>query len=556
MPKHGCLIGPPGVGKTEAGITLCKTWMDGNVDSTDIAYLAFTRAAAKEAAIRIIGTEGEISEDVMKERYPLFRTIHSLAFMGMKAANPDLTVITPVEMREFSKRTGYVGKFAVANWEDIGDVFNNLGKEQESVWDKALRAYTLSRVTATKPEDFDKAKDQLAPAARKLGYLEDNVYRTLVKRYEAFKKQEGLIDFTDMLEFAARVMEPLDHVKYVVADESQDLSGAHYLILEKIFRSAEQIWYIGDDDQSIFSFSGASPDLFIEQYRGADWRLILRKTHRFGEEIVRYSARIIKRVPKRIEKDIIGVAGRHGSIRFTGRFEPVRGSALILHRHVQGCQEVAKRFVEEGLPFRNERGKDPYGVQERVRAWQALDALAKGKKAQTGGVKRLIEDYMPSTYVDEASRKTQLIPRGGVKKASDLPGLMPEMSIADLIGAGILTEQGAEAIRKRHYRVFDYADDFAYYHHVVENGHTLHEARVPVITTIHGAKGRQADSVVVFNEMSRRCWQDADTEHRLAYVAATRTKGDLTICADRRLDWASSPYDYPESEEKQDAVVK
>lgn len=552
MPKMGCLIGPPGVGKTEAGITLCQTWMEGNVDSTDIAYLAFTRAAAKEAAIRIMGTEGEASEDLMKERYPLFRTIHSLAFMGMKAGNPDLKVLTPVEMREFSRVTGYAGKFAVANWEDIADVFNNLGSEQESVWDKALRAYTLSRVTATKPEDFDKAKDQLAPAARKLGFLEDNVYRTLVKRYEAFKKQEGLIDFTDMLEFAAREMDPLDHVRYVVVDEAQDLSGAHHQIIDRLFLNAEQIWHIGDDDQSIFSFSGASPDLFVERYRRADWRLHLRTTHRFGEEIVRYSARIIKRVPNRIEKEIIGVAGRHGTIRLTGRFEPAKGSALILHRHVQGCQEVANRFVEQGLPFRNERGKDPLGAKERIRAWEALDALAKGHRASTGGVKRLIEDYMPSTYVDANSRKIPLIPRGSKKKAADIPGLMPEMSMADLLSMGILTEQGAETIHKRHYRIFKHADDFEYYHHVVEKGHDLHGVRVPVITTIHGSKGRQAKNVVVFNEMSRRCWQDADTEHRLAYVAATRTEGDLTICADRRLDWASSPYDYPEPEEKRD----
>lgn len=548
MAKTGCLIGPPGVGKTEAGITLCQTWMGSKVDSTDIAYLAFTRAAAKEAAIRIMGTDGEASEDVMKERYPLFRTIHSLAFMGMKAANPDLKVMTAMDLREFSKRTGYSGKFAISNWEDIADVFNNLGNEQESVWDKAMNAYALSRVTAVKPEDFDRAKEQLAPAARKLGFLEDNVYRTLIKRYEAFKKQEGLIDFTDMLEFAARIMEPLDHVKYVVVDEAQDLSGAHHQIIDRLFGSAEQVWHIGDDDQSIFSFSGASPALFVDRYRRADWRILLRKTHRFGEEVVRYSARIINRIQDRIEKDIIGVAGRRGTIRITGKFEPVTGSALILHRHVQGCQEVAQRFAEDGLPFRNERGKDPLGAQERVRAWEALDALAKGHKAMTGGVKRLIEDYMPSTHVDASSRKTQLIPRGGVKKAADIPGIMPEMTMADLLTMGILTEQGAETIHKRHYRVFDHADDFEYYHHVVENGHDLHGEHVPIITTIHGSKGRQAKNVVVFNEMSRRCWQDSDTEHRLAYVAATRTQGDLTICADRRLEWASSPYDYPEPE--------
>jgi superfamily I DNA/RNA helicase len=91
-------------------------------------------------------------------------------------------------------------------------------------------------------------------------------------------------------------------------------------------------------------------------------------------------------------------------------------------------------------------------------------------------------------------------------------------------------------------------EDLEYYDRVVKNGYGLDGRGAPVVTTIHGSKGRQAEGVTVFNEMGRRCWDDQDTEHRLAYVASTRTRGDLEICADRRVEWAASQYDYPTEE--------
>jgi superfamily I DNA/RNA helicase len=118
------------------------------------------------------------------------------------------------------------------------------------------------------------------------------------------------------------------------------------------------------------------------------------------------------------------------------------------------------------------------------------------------------------------------------------------LSLDELIHEKILTQDGANVIRHRQYSRTKYHEDFEYYDRLVKNGYDLAD-HGPTITTIHGSKGRQRENVVVFSEMGRKCLDDWDTEHRLAYVAATRTQGDVTICKERTVEWAEVAYDYP-----------
>ena len=111
--------------------------------------------------------------------------------------------------------------------------------------------------------------------------------------------------------------------------------------------------------------------------------------------------------------------------------------------------------------------------------------------------------------------------------------------------AKFLTTEGYEAIALKRFRVFKHSEDLEYYERVVQNGHKLSSDGAPVITTMHASKGRQGKKVVVFSERGRKCALEEDAEHRLAYVAVTRTQGDLEICADRLVEWAELPYEYP-----------
>lgn len=555
MPSDIVIIGPPGTGKTTAAVMVASDWFRRGAGPDEVAYLAFTKAAAKEAASRINPKELglELGES---GKLPYFRTIHSLAYMGMSREKKDLRLITTKDMKLFSAWASMEGKFAVEDFEDLAEVYQKLQKEGRSRWDNCLTGYTLSRISARTPEELEMAKTKTSRKADGLLGRSFSIdeYRYFVAKYEDFKRANGLIDFTDMLEYALTEMEPLSSVRYAVIDEVQDCAPILFSITERLFQDAEQIWWAGDVNQTIYSFSAADPKLFIQRARKATHRIILRQTHRFGRQVVDLSRRIIERAVDRILVDVIGVSGKSHSIRESGSFEPILRPMLLLHRHVKGCQALGAAYVAAGLPFRNERGRDPLDSDKRVTGFQAMRTLAAGKEASAKDVGDLIEDMMPSVLQPEPGvRKGKRLIVHGAKKKIQTGVLKGEIRLAELVQGKFLTEDGADVVRSMSLQVFKHADDLEYYRRVMENGHTLNkdDENIPRITTIHGSKGREAESVVVFTEMGMKCWEDTDSEHRLAYVAATRTKGDLEFCGERTLDWANTRYNYPIEDPKE-----
>lgn len=331
----------------------------------------------------------------------------------------------------------------------------------------------------------------------------------------------------------------------ILVHNCQDLAPVLHAIVERVFQGAEEIWWAGDVNQTIFSFAAADAKLFIKRAQEADHRVVLRQTHRFGQEVVDFSTRIIMRAQDRIVVDVKGLPGKMHVLRDTGSFRPMVRPMLILHRHVSGCKALAVKYIAAGMPFRNERGMDPLGADARIKAFTALYDLSEGKDVAAGNVGRLVDDLMPSMLQPEAGQKgIRLLVHGAKKKIQD-GFLKGDVRLNDLIQAKIVTEAGANLIQSKTYRAFKHPDDLEYYHRVIQNGHSLHADKIPIITTIHGSKGREAPSVVVFSEMGSKCWDDQDSEHRLAYVAATRTQGELEICAERTVGWAKTKYDYP-----------
>lgn len=547
MPSERVVWGPPGTGKTEFGTSLAKAWVEGATPPGLIAYLAFTKAAAKAAAVKIFETE---DDSRMTEQFPLFRTIHSLAFMGLRKAKPDLRLISTGDMKQFGNVAGMDGTYSVYDWEDLAEVYRKMEDQGRTEWDRSLAAYTLTRITCGSAEELERARlEPSNDASMLLGIENSDCYATFVKQYETFKKADGLIDFTDMLEFGLREMRPLEDVRYVVVDEAQDLCRLHFALIDRLFPNAREIWWIGDDDQSIFKFSGASAELFLSRTKKARYQVQLRQTHRFGKGIVDFSGRIIRRVAERHPKKILGVAGKSGSVTLAGEFVPVPGRVLVLHRHVKGCQAAGDAYIAAGLPFRNERGRDPLGAPARVKAWKALDMLVKGDRVSVTQMEVLADQLIKSYITNEKDEIVWLMPRGAKSKLEEIA--KGAMNLKELVAAKILTEEGAGVVSMREYTTLKHSDDLEYYDRVSKKGYdleTVDEAgrpKVPIITTIHGSKGRQAESVIVFSEMTRRCWEDGDSEHRLAYVASTRTETDVTVCEENTMDWAISRYDYP-----------
>lgn len=535
-------IGPPGTGKTFFALSLVEQWIAQGVPTQRIGYLAFTKSAADEAASRVSGGRFDA------EDYPYFRTIHSLCYRLMREGGAEGRVMSASDMKKFSKETGLDGEYAIQSNEDLSEAYQSMQMNAKSVWDNCRTAYSLSRISSRTVEDLDRSRVEISQdAICRMGWSDADAYLTFVQKYEAFKVANHLIDFTDMLEYPLR-NRCETACRKVIVDEGQDFFPLAFSLISRLFDdSADELWYIGDDDQAIFGFSGASAEEFLAQI-GNCRKVILRQTHRFGQGIVDFSERIVGRVKNRIVKDVIGKAGSETIITETGEFEPPEGDSFILHRHVSGCQEIGARLISAGVPFTNERGRSPLSSVGRIKAFKAMNAFADGGKVWFGSAVALVEDLLPSIWVsDDGTQKTRFIVHGAKKRIAEMPGNF-EVTLADLVAKKILTEDGAAVVSEKKYEALKHASDLRYYEKVAKNGYELAPGG-PTITTIHGSKGREADHVLVFTEASKRCWTDPDNEHRLAYVAVTRSKRAVTVCHQHLLDWTPMAYDYPISEE-------
>ena len=161
-------------------------------------------------------------------------------------------------------------------------------------------------------------------------HLEDEVFCRIVKNYEAKKAEKGFIDFDDILtETVGLLSERPDLLSvlqkrfvYVLIDEFQDINPVQYEIVCMICDRHKNLFAVGDDDQSIYSFRGARPDVMIhfeDEYPGCK-RIALSNNYRSGEKIVKAAGKLIVHNETRIEKQIRATSGKCGEV-FACSFE-------------------------------------------------------------------------------------------------------------------------------------------------------------------------------------------------------------------------------------------
>lgn len=137
--------------------------------------------------------------------------------------------------------------------------------------------------------------DRIRPEWRE----QDPELTEFIETYESVLRQQGLIDFDDMPLLAYRMVKEHTWIREALRarfpvlfiDEYQDLGHAlHELVLLLCFGGGMRLFAVGDADQSIYAFNGANPELLESLTRRADVRTIrLRFNYRSGSKIVRAS---------------------------------------------------------------------------------------------------------------------------------------------------------------------------------------------------------------------------------------------------------------------------
>lgn len=487
------IIGPPGTGKTTTLLGIVEKALERGVEPESIGYVSFTRRAATEARDRARERFG-----MSAERFPWFRTLHSLCFKALGLSNSD--VLEGRKMAEFGEWIGI-------------DVGASRGSPEEGSTfgmahgDRLLFMENLARIRGVPlREQYDLDSDDLS------WHELDRVSRGLAE----YKRAHGLRDYTDMLDmFSQQDWSP--RLQLLLVDEAQDLSMLQWRVVERLARGTPRVVLAGDDDQAIYSWAGAAVDHFVGmpgQVRvlGQSWRVPASVQRLAASTLRGVESRRAKEWAPRPEEGLVRQMGLDG-IDWTG------DSILVLARNVMHLNEVARRIHTAGYMYES-RGH-PSIKDSMRRAMLTWERLRKGERQIVEDVLRVYELMSSGLGIARGHKELRSFARDA------------EVQMADLVQHGGLlrTDVWHEALDK----VPNVERE--YIRACLRRGEKMSRAPRIRLSTIHGSKGGEADEVVLLTDMAPRTHREAmerpDDEARVWYVAATRARNTLTIVPPR-----------------------
>lgn len=491
-PHKTIVLGPPGTGKTTKLLNIVELELK-KVKPNKIAFLSFTRKAIEEAAGRACQKFNFDREDL-----PWFRTLHSFAYRCTSKSRED--IFDRNHCIELGKSLGLFIGYGNNNEEGYSQADTNVGTCM-------LFIENLSRIKQEPIEQtWREYRDQRIELRKLLWFRE---------RFKQYKEEHGLSDFTDLLE---EMVGPYRHhiptLDVVIVDEAQDLSRLQWKMIEALCEKAKRVYIAGDDDQAIYTWSGADIKTFLSLK--VQKSIVLDLSYRLPPPVFELSKVLAARISTRYEKKF-NPREAEGSVVRTFDVSSVpleEGNWLVLSRNRCFSEEMAGYMIQRGIhfscPFANPISDD---VMDGIIAWEAL------RKGESIPVERARMAYR---YLKSGT--------GVARGFKTLDGLDDgsKVSLAQLKQSfGLRTEDIWHKALERITMV-----EREYLISILRKHEKIRKPRVHV-GTIHGSKGGEADNVLLTVDITRRVQEnadrDADLEHRVFYVGATRAKKNLFV---------------------------
>ena len=484
------IIGPPGTGKTTRLLGMVEEELSRGTAPEQIGYVSFTRKAATEARDRARERFG-----LEKERFPWFRTLHSLCFRALGMTNAD--VMEGRKLQEFGDWIGIpISARRGGGWEE-GSSF---GFERG---DRILFMENLARVRSVPLRDqYDLDCDDLS------WHEVERVGRALAE----WKKKHSMYDYTDMLKiFVEQAWTPPLEVLFV--DEAQDLSMLQWHVVAKLALHCRRVVFAGDDDQAIYNWAGAAVEHFVDM--PGDVR-VLDRSWRVPRLVQAVADDVIRRVHHRRPK-AWAPRDEEGEVRVVGLNE-VDWSApelLVLARNAMYLNDVRSRVHSSGYMYDMQGHpsiKD--STRQKLLTWERL---RRGEPQRVEDVVRVYEEMSSGLGVKRGFKELRAFQKDAMVTIEQLQaegGLMRTDVWHDALDR--IPQVEREYIRA-----------------CLRRREKMSESPRIRLSTIHGSKGGEAQEVVLITDMAPRTWREAvrlpDDEARVWYVAATRAKQRLTI---------------------------
>ncbi|MBT99696.1 MAG: hypothetical protein CL902_13895 [Dehalococcoidia bacterium] len=485
------VFGPPGTGKTTTLLNMVDNALEKGVPPERIAFLAFTRKAAYEARDR---AAARFNLDPQKE-LPYFRTIHSLALrvLGLRTEQ----ILKSSDLKEFANRVGI-------------DV-TGTAEEGEEAYKPDHPVLQLLALATTKKvplrEEYNR-NHTLSHSWEEVDYI--------TRAYNEYKKVNGLYDFTDMLvSFLDYAPTACPEFELCFLDEAQDLTPLQWDIAHLLDSKSQRMYCAGDDDQAIYKWAGADVDSFIGLPGGSE---TLEQSYRIPASVhevaMNIATRIHKRYPKvyRPRKE----AGLVRRIRDVNDVDMSEGSWLILAQARYMLYPSHYELKSGGFLF-DKQGRSSINpkLSTAVNAWEQL---RKGKSIALDAAKTMYGLMSSGSRVERGFKKIQ----ADEEALFTLPSLQKDHGL--LAGEEMVWHEALDKIPDA---------ERAYIVALLRRGEKFNAPPRITVSTIHGAKGGEADNVVLMTDLTAAADSERQIEpdnlNRVFYVGVTRTRQKLYL---------------------------
>jgi DNA helicase-2/ATP-dependent DNA helicase PcrA len=539
------LFGGPGSGKTTALLDRVEELLESedDVEVRDVLVVSYTRAAAAEIRERL----AERLDTTPRALRGNVCTMHAKAYDLLNLSSND--VVGESDKEEFCEDYGidyedeYEGSrrrsarsttlgnkvIATSQWlqrtnRDVGDWYDVPFKwDEEDVRlppDIDDEAQTGNKYTPTWPSDDDRLD---IPEA--------------IRAWRSWKGNNGIVGFADMLERVEQ-RSLLPSVDYLVIDEFQDITTLQYGVYEEWRPHMERVLIAGDDDQVVYAWQGADPDLLLDERVDDD--VILPNSYRLPSKILHAVNQQVSHIDKRQEKDLeprkeggTVEALRNRSMLDLSRevvrtVDETEETLMVLFRARYQMFQFIDEFIDEGIPFKCLTDQRMW-TDRLCQYVEAIERLAEDEPIN-GLQARRLADMLADSAFGTGERDDLFDELDDREEEADVDDIVNFDVEPDLIRehAPFAPDPPAAADMLRKVTQFQERSVDAYF-----NSHYagMDHDRVR-LGTIHSAKGREADHVFVATDL---------TEKVVEQMAATAEQEQKEIPGDVEFTKHTSP---------------